>query len=270
MSPEQINGEEADGRSDLYALGIMMYEALTGEHPINAEKPIQFLVQHILQAPRPLAQMAPDLPHLDRFEQLITPALAKDPTARYPDAIAMRHQVRDVMTYVEPDPDQVWQTPYSGTNNPRLQRVTQGSGVFVRVTGAGMGNTWSETSLMRTGQVEAASLPAPTTGSPTPSQPTASALWHALLAEHPWVLKVVVPVLLALIVVGLLAWALVGGDSDTPPATPSAGDVEAVNAPASIAKDSESVVPTEPTPPPVIVEAPSGLVHKPGNQRGCG
>ncbi|HET7065537.1 MAG TPA: protein kinase [Rudaea sp.] len=77
MSPEQINGQEVDGRSDQYSLGILFYELLTGSPPFRGDTPIAVLMMHLTQPPPPL----PD--ELRAFQDVFDRLLAKDREARY-------------------------------------------------------------------------------------------------------------------------------------------------------------------------------------------
>jgi serine/threonine-protein kinase PpkA len=77
MSPEQINGDEVDGRSDLYSLGILFYELLTGAPPFKGDTPISVLMAHMTQVP-------PALPEaFSAFQPIIDRCLAKDRDQRY-------------------------------------------------------------------------------------------------------------------------------------------------------------------------------------------
>ena len=65
MSPEQamgMRGEELDGRSDLYSLGVVMYQMLVGELPLKAESEVSMLMAHIQMPPRPIRELRPDIP----------------------------------------------------------------------------------------------------------------------------------------------------------------------------------------------------------------
>ncbi|HEY5924900.1 MAG TPA: serine/threonine-protein kinase [Kofleriaceae bacterium] len=85
MSPEQVRGLPLDGRSDLYSLGVMMYEALAGEPPFAAASTFQQLDAHVSATPR---ELPADLPK--PLAAVIDRALAKDPARRFADADEMR------------------------------------------------------------------------------------------------------------------------------------------------------------------------------------
>ncbi len=88
MSPEQIQGgKDLDGRSDVYALGALLFQMLTGHVPYEGETPAQALLKH-LQEPIPrLADYRPELPAT--YQAIIDRAMAKDRSARYPTAGAL-------------------------------------------------------------------------------------------------------------------------------------------------------------------------------------
>ena len=95
LSPEQATGEMADGRSDLYSLGCLMYELLTGRPPFTGDTPVSVAYQHVSSTLTPASQINPSLdPNLDRMLEVV---LAKDANNRYQDAAAMLEDLEHVI-----------------------------------------------------------------------------------------------------------------------------------------------------------------------------
>ena len=86
MSPEQIKDGEVDGRSDLYSLGIVLYQLLTGRLPFMAQDPIQVLMKHLQQVPPPMAEMNPSVAIPADIEGLVFKMLKKSPDDRFQTA----------------------------------------------------------------------------------------------------------------------------------------------------------------------------------------
>ncbi|MBD8667113.1 serine/threonine-protein kinase [Pseudomonas lurida] len=83
MSPEQARGQEIDGRADLYALGVVLYEILVGKLPYNGTDALSTALAH-------LTEPLPELPvHQGRYQEVLRKLLAKDPAERFPDAAAL-------------------------------------------------------------------------------------------------------------------------------------------------------------------------------------
>ena len=89
MSPEQAMGErEVDGRSDIYSLGVVAYQMLTGRLPFVGSNPMALLLKHVNERPRPIAELRPDAPKAMR--DAIERALMKDREDRWATAGAFR------------------------------------------------------------------------------------------------------------------------------------------------------------------------------------
>jgi serine/threonine protein kinase/ligand-binding sensor domain-containing protein len=96
MAPEQGQGRPADIRSDIYSLGIILYEMVTGRPPFEAETPMAVMIKHMTE-PLPLpSQLNPEL--LPAVERVILKALAKEPDARYQAVADMTKALQEAVT----------------------------------------------------------------------------------------------------------------------------------------------------------------------------
>ncbi len=84
LSPEQAQGQPATSQSDLYSVGVILYELLTGRLPFDGESAVAIAVQHLNDPPTPISQLRPDV--APELEAAVMRALAKDPAARWADA----------------------------------------------------------------------------------------------------------------------------------------------------------------------------------------
>lgn len=100
MSPEQVKCEPIDARSDLYSVGVSLYEMVAGQKPFQDENNFAVMKAHIEQAPRPPAEIRPDIP--PALNQLILMAMAKDPAQRFQSADAFRGALRSVAPELGP------------------------------------------------------------------------------------------------------------------------------------------------------------------------
>src|SRR5215218_598603 len=100
MSPEQALGKPAIPKSDLYSLGVVLYEALTGELPFTADNPIAVSMKHVTEPLRPPKEIDPTIP--DGMNALVTKLLAKDPEDRYADADELANDLWRVNRGLEP------------------------------------------------------------------------------------------------------------------------------------------------------------------------
>jgi serine/threonine-protein kinase len=94
MSPEQVRGEKATARSDVFSLGAVFYELLGGQKPFDAESLTAILYQVMQLEPEPLERIRPDLP--PALCRVVTRALAKNASDRYADGGELREALRDL------------------------------------------------------------------------------------------------------------------------------------------------------------------------------
>src|SRR5262245_5425052 len=100
MAPEQCQGEEADSRSDIYSLGVVLYELLTGVAPFLAKTPTGVAIKHVTEKPRPLREINPSVP--DAIDRVVLHALEKDPNARPQTALELARAFENALVS-EPD-----------------------------------------------------------------------------------------------------------------------------------------------------------------------
>src|SRR5579885_1907194 len=111
LSPEQARGAPVDPRSDLYSLGIVLYEMLTGKVPFTGDTPVEIAMKHLSQIPEPPSKLRPQVPH--DLDAVVMRAIAKDPDQRYASAeemdadlarvargVAVSRETEDAMTQV--------------------------------------------------------------------------------------------------------------------------------------------------------------------------
>ena len=94
ISPEQALGEPATPQGDLYSLGVVLYEMLTGELPYDAETSVGVIMQHVGGVSRSPKETAPEVP--EELDAVTARLLAKDPDDRYPDAIVLLEDLERV------------------------------------------------------------------------------------------------------------------------------------------------------------------------------
>jgi serine/threonine protein kinase len=92
MSPEQVEGREADTRSDIFAFGVVLYELIAGTRPFTGKTPANLVASILKEEPRPLFEIEPRTPH--GLAEVVQICLAKDPEQRWQSARDIRHALK--------------------------------------------------------------------------------------------------------------------------------------------------------------------------------
>lgn len=133
MSPEQARGADLDPRSDLYAVGVILYQLTTGVLPFSGASAVEFATKHLTHSPLPPTQRRPDLIISPAIERLILKALSKNPVHRPQTALAFRAELLAIERG-ESDGGPSPRAGGAGGSSDRLER-TPGPGTL---SGSGM------------------------------------------------------------------------------------------------------------------------------------
>jgi len=132
MSPEQARGADIDSRSDLYSMGVLLYQMATGELPFQSDTPVGFLTKHLSEQPVPARERWTEVS--EALDAVIAKAMSKDVATRFQTAEEMREALLAVDPAALAAPSPAAQRPAGATPAPQARPATPAPGAKAATT----------------------------------------------------------------------------------------------------------------------------------------
>ncbi|MDX1644243.1 MAG: protein kinase [Thermoanaerobaculia bacterium] len=174
MAPEQVHGREVDERTDLFALGVVLYEMATGERPFRGESLADLMSSILRDEPTPIAEERPDLPR--QLDRIVRHCLEKDPARRFQTAIDLRNELDSLRDEMEEESVMSRLAP-AAAPSPSVPRWM----IVVLLFGVALGLGW----WLLGGAREESQPVRPATGEAAPERRLSQVTFGAELEEWP-------------------------------------------------------------------------------------
>ncbi len=212
MAPEQAMGEEVDRRSDIYSIGVILYELLIGVRPFDHDTPLKLLLAHASEPPKTMRELRPEIPVPAVLERVVMRTLSKEPGARPATAAALADELLAAMESADKKPATESLVPLNADAEPAPKAdLGTADTALAMVTPVGLPNTGSHATTEDLDALETGTVPS--TARTAEVAPTGDArggipIW-AWGAAAAWV------------VVGIGLWIAFGSTEKTPKPEPT-------------------------------------------------
>jgi serine/threonine-protein kinase len=264
MAPEQVRGQETDGRSDIYALGMMLYEVLTGQLPFQTENEFELMKLQTEVVPRPPREINPAIPA--EVESAIMKAVSKDPAQRFQTAGEFREVLLDAGFSAQGTMHGLTGThrkPATHLSRPSVAEAVAANGPVIKETRLGTAETPPAVKETRLGtpatpagiketRLGVANSPAAVQSAPAEAP---ASFFSKLTWIHYAAAGVVLMILMGVVIAVPVAMALRGGADEKPETTTTESKSEPEPQKPTVVAAPETQQPAQSAPP---IASPSG------------
>jgi serine/threonine-protein kinase len=138
ISPEQAQGLETDEKSDIYSVGVILYEMLTGKKPFNGDRPVTVALMHIQNEPPKVRELNRNVPY--GLEQIVTRAMRKKPHERFRTAGDMINAIEQILR----EPETIFETEYEKKSKTKYNKPKENEQSNAKEDSQDMANEYNE------------------------------------------------------------------------------------------------------------------------------